>query len=501
MRGKRISMRKRWIRGAVALAALTAWAPPASAGIVGPTAEGFGFTDTRGERNVVTITVTGSEWRAHDAAAPLETTDPACRSVDAQTVACEMPGLPTYNVVAGGGDDVIEVASGTVPNTAFLSGGDGADRIVAGPQRAELDGGAGDDSVTGSGGTDYINGGDGADSLYGGDGGDLLNGGLGPDRMSGGAGSDRVWYVALGRVGRVQTEEPRMGPVLVDPLTAGGDGEPGENDDVAADVEAYITGRGNDVVRIAATGFREFTATGLGDDTITGGPGEDFINPGGGSDRTNGGAGDDWIGDDSGTPGSRYPAGLWEPPPGWAGDDVLVGGEGDDRLEGGGGRDRLSGGTGRDYLNGVDAFARVPENVVSLATGDDLVCGPGYDLADADALDAVAPDCEEVRGPLGELKRLLAPGGVVVPVQCQPGAATACAGTVSVLGRQTQRSYGKSRFKSRMGRTARVRVRLSPRLVKRARRGVTLRLRAVVRVRERGRTRAATRKLTITNRP
>jgi len=65
--------------------------------------------------------------------------------------------------------------------------------------------------------------------------------------------------------------------------------------------------------------------------------------------------------------------------------DRLTGLTGNDRLFGLGGADTLSGGPGNDVLTGGPGR-------------DALLCGPGNDTARADALDRVAPDCENVTG-------------------------------------------------------------------------------------------------------
>jgi Ca2+-binding RTX toxin-like protein len=73
------------------------------------------------------------------------------------------------NVVMGGGDDWVDMASGTGNNT-----------------------------VNGGGGNDVLNAGDGNDIVIGGDGNDMVIGGWGDDQLTGGAGSDM--FVFLGRL-------------------------------------------------------------------------------------------------------------------------------------------------------------------------------------------------------------------------------------------------------------------------------------------------------------
>jgi hypothetical protein len=86
-----------------------------------------------------------------------------------------------------------------VTNTAFLSSGQGIqinglngnDIItVTGKVNAQINGGAGNDSLTGGAGNDSIYGGDGNDVIRAGAGNDILDGGNGDDVIYGGAGSD-----------------------------------------------------------------------------------------------------------------------------------------------------------------------------------------------------------------------------------------------------------------------------------------------------------------------
>jgi VCBS repeat-containing protein len=79
--------------------------------------------------------------------------------------------------VGGGGKDT-------------LTGGDGADLLLAQSNNDTLTGGDGNDLLCGDSGSDNISGGAGDDSLGGGSGTDRLTGGSGADRFSGGSGTD-----------------------------------------------------------------------------------------------------------------------------------------------------------------------------------------------------------------------------------------------------------------------------------------------------------------------
>jgi VCBS repeat-containing protein len=91
-------------------------------------------------------------------------------------------------------------ASGTVPVTVTvggsgkdtLTGGTGADLLLAQSNNDTLTGGDGNDLLCGDAGSDTLSGGTGNDSLGGGTGDDSLSGGTGDDSLGGGSGSDRL---------------------------------------------------------------------------------------------------------------------------------------------------------------------------------------------------------------------------------------------------------------------------------------------------------------------
>lgn len=77
---------------------------------------------------------------------------------------------------------------------------------------------------------------------------------------------------------------------------------------------------------------------------------------------------------------------------GEAGDEI-DGGEGNDAVSAGGGDDLISGGTGADELDGGPGADRL---VARDGLTDVVRCGDGADVVDADTLDTVALDCENV---------------------------------------------------------------------------------------------------------
>ena len=92
------------------------------------------------------------------------------------------------------------------------------------------------ENLRGGSGGDTLKGNAGANAIDGGPGDDSLDGGAGADSLGGGDGTDRVAY------------ESRAGDVEVTMDGVPGDGEPGEGDNVGADVENVGTGSGADTV-------------------------------------------------------------------------------------------------------------------------------------------------------------------------------------------------------------------------------------------------------------
>lgn len=187
-------------------------------------------------------------------------------------------------LVGGAGDDALVGAEGD----DHLSGGGGSDALDGGAGNDTLAGGAGIDTLDGGTGDDWLNGGelgliggDGADDLNGGPGADVLLGGPGNDRLDGGLGPDQI----NGEAGRdTLTYEDRSNPVTVRLNGLPDDGEDGEGDNVATDVEIVLGGTMWD------------TLTGDSDaNTLIGGPGEDLVDGNPGSDRLVGGNASDLV--------------------------------------------------------------------------------------------------------------------------------------------------------------------------------------------------------------
>ena len=191
----------------------------------------------------------------------------------------------------------------------------------------------------------------------------------------------------------------------------------------------------------AATTLAHNVSLGDGDDTLSlvtslpatidGGPGADVLNGAGGADALTGGGGDDTLrggaGGDSFTGGDGsdtldYGAAAspvnfdvdGAPDDGLSGEgdnagagiEKVIGGAGADRLQapatgaalvGGAGADTLLGGSGIDAFDGGDS-ADLISSIDGLA--EQLVCGDGQDIVEADGIDVLGEGCERLAGGL-----------------------------------------------------------------------------------------------------
>jgi len=266
----------------------------------------------------------------------------------------------------GAGQDIVDYSDRTAPVTVTLDGvandgeagekdnvnsdvdvivgGAGADTLTGSSSANDLYGGPGDDTLNGGGGNDRLFGQDGRDTLDGGSGNDTLDGGAGADTICGGSGSDVADYSS------------RSSPVNLSLDGRPDDGEAGEGDNIAADVETLRGGAGPD------------TLTGdANSNTLDGGPGNDTLDGGPGADTLIGGDGQDLAdyssrtapvtvsltgGADDGAPGERdnvkadvenvNGGSAADKLTGSAADNVLSGGPGDDTLDGGSGNTRCT---------------------------------------------------------------------------------------------------------------------------------------------------------------
>jgi serralysin len=316
-------------------------------------------------------------------------------------------------LIGDAGDDVI-------------TGGPARDEIFGGPGNDELHGGVGGDELHGDEGSDFIDGG-------GGDGGsrsqsgyaiagaaldvDELDGGPGPDVLSGGPGDfDRVLYTS------------RRAPVSVTLDGLANDGEAGEGDFVAADVEDVYGGAGSDLL-----------VGNAGPNTLVGGAGDDVIDGRGGyQDSAIGGDGNDTLlFRDGGLEALRGVEGAL---PGFAFDDLVQ----------------------------CDSYARFP------APGDDTAFVDPTDTGQAGGLASAETPCEHVvMSGAPQALPVQRDGTITVPIGCGAGLpSSSCAGDATV---RLPRARGAARkvpqpngrrlavrhFKMHRGRVKKVKVRLN----------------------------------------
>ena len=383
-----------------------------------------------------------------DPGATINPLDATCVTVTAHEARCDAALVPALNIALGDGDD-----SATVD--------------VNKPG-----------SLSGDTGNDVLTGGDGDESLLGGDGDDVLDGRGGADLLSGQAGRDRVTYAG------------RTAPITVDLTTTTTDreGQAGEHDTVASDVERVTGGAGND--RIVGNTEANQLDGGPGNDTVAGGDGNDSLTGSAGDDTLDGGLGNDTV---TGGDGNDSLTGS-------AGDDTLDGGAGSDSVDGGAGNDHLTGGSGADNIHGGtgnDSLRDRDGNVDQLNCGADLG-GRDNDSVDADDNDRVS-ECElgtpaapapKPAGPLtrpfdllfGAFKLPDAPvamehGRVALSVSCPAATPTGrCSGVISLVpaakrhkqakahsSRRTKRfkKIGDQAYSVKAGKKAKIRVRIS----------------------------------------
>ena len=335
-------------------------------------------------------------------------------------------GVSTIIADGGKGNDIIQIGD-DVNAVAYLDGGPGNDRLIAGKGGGVIhgDGGAvagaeGDDEIGGyggflqlygDGGNDIIHGGADGDLISGGDGDDLIFGNGGVDVIGGGAGNDLIDGGADNDIlsGNVGNDDIRGsdGNDTIYGQELNGTLSPGEEDnDILRGGEGDNTvwgGFGDDAIytlsgvdTIHGEAGIDTIFAGEGIDTVYGGDGNDEIHGEGGNDQLFGEAGADKIygdaGDDTihgGTEDDEIHGGTGNDTVyGEQGADSIYGDEDDDELYGNAGTDNLYGGTGRDRIWGgsendnlygeddIDAlYGEQGDDFVGGGAGDDLIDG------------------------------------------------------------------------------------------------------------------------------
>ena len=309
-------------------------------------------------------------------------------------------GSDTMN--GGAGTDIADYSTRTTAVTVTIDGtaNDGA---TAGAEADDVEidvetlkGGTAGDSLTGSTTANTISGGGGNDTITGGDGIDILNGDAdddtfaegaaanGGDTMNGGAGTDTVSYAS------------RTGDVVVNLNATADDGETGEADKVATDVENVTTGAGADDLT-GSTSANVLTG-GAGTDDLIGGDGNDTLIGGADADTMDGGNGDDTFDEGAATSGADEMTGG-------AGVDLVNYGARtgditivmDGTTPGGDGAEGDTVGTDVENLRTGDGEDDITGNALdnTLEGGDDvdtIDSGAGDDTVDGDAGDDII-DC------------------------------------------------------------------------------------------------------------
>jgi Ca2+-binding RTX toxin-like protein len=243
------------------------------------------------------------------------------------------------------GNDTITLseANGALPK-ANLFGGAGNDTLVGGSGADQLFGQAGNDNLQGKGGNDLLFGGTENDTLTGGDGDDQVFGEAGDDRMVWNPGDD----TDLNEGGDgTDTVEVNGGNGAED-FTVTANGTRVRFDRVDPAPFSLDIGTSENLVLNANGGDDTFSATGnlaaLIDITVDGGTGNDTLRGGNGSDTLLGGDGNDFVDGNQGNDTALLGAGddvfQWDP------------GDGSDIVEGQAGADTL-------VFNGANISERI----------------------------------------------------------------------------------------------------------------------------------------------
>ncbi|MDP2035439.1 MAG: calcium-binding protein [Polaromonas sp.] len=317
-------------------------------------------------------------------------------------------------IIAGGGDDIIDALRGGADwikagsGRDIVKGGAGDDIVELGTERDYSFGGAGDDRMyanklkpfgevlaqaeaASDEQADLMDGSDGDDTLVGDAGSDALFGGAGKDQLVGGAGDDNMF-------GDLEAANVSTSWRITQQTTAGVNGSAPEVQLVISGMTTLPPGQGAADLMFGGAG-NDFMVADGGDDYLNGGADSDNMFGGIGADSLFGGEGDDGMHGDGYTIGAtrlEYAAAsdhgndfldgeggndtLW----GWGKEDVLYGGTGNDWLVGDASELVLAGEYhGSDYLDGGDG----DDILIAGGKDDVLYGGVGDDQLQGDAVD------------------------------------------------------------------------------------------------------------------
>lgn len=337
--------------------------------------------------------------------------------------------VPTVNLEMYGGEGADTFFQGTVKTPrGLISGGNGSDLVdysgrtsglnvtiaassVASANDGDLSSSAGSppeaddikddiESILGTPGNDSIGGGGSQGILItGGLGNDSLSGGIGPDTLNGGAGNDRFFESAstsgadvfIGSDGVDTIDYGGRASALVCSLDGvGEDGEPGELDNVFADIENVIGGAGDD--SLTGSARNNIIIGGAGADTVRGGAGLDTMSYATSTAVTatlpvNVNSTDHSVSNGINAGEFDVLFGDLENLTGGSGADLLTGNSGPNELVGAAGNDSLFGAAGDDVLEG-GAAGNTEGNVLDCGADGDMGFSQGTGVG------ALKVDCE-----------------------------------------------------------------------------------------------------------
>lgn len=185
------------------------------------------------------------------------------------------------NLVGTSGNDTFNAAVSTVG--VNIDGGAGNDTVTGGSAADTLIGGAGTDSLTGGQGNDTLSGGNDADTI-------TVNVNEGTDLITGGEGGTDADTIAFGGVASGAGVT-----VTYTGSEAGSYSFAGGGSGTFSQIEGLTGTAGNDTVNAAASTTGTTITAGAGTDSITGSSASDTLDAGDGNDTVNGGAGNDTI--------------------------------------------------------------------------------------------------------------------------------------------------------------------------------------------------------------
>ena len=244
---------------------LTACHPAGPGGSVSAGDSSLFYNALDGTNSRMTIRFRDGALFVHDGAGL--TAGANCVQLDDHRVSCNAFNIFSLMLSMGDGDDSVT----NVTNfTAFIFGGPGNDTINGGTADDHINGGPGNDTLTGGAGLDeLIDGSTDADA----------------DTFSGGADADTMTYAGADSGGTGVT-------VTLNDLA--NDGLPGENDNVASDIEFLLGTSSSD--NLTGNDNANGIAGGDGNDVLFGLGGDDeLLGEGGFSDIGDGGAGNDFC--------------------------------------------------------------------------------------------------------------------------------------------------------------------------------------------------------------